>query len=99
MLWDCGALRGFISGIAALSILVAATTAEAETCDRGLYGNLCDSQMRQTNPQRPSSPSMPSIQSIGGDQWSRQDRPATFGAITFQGGKQCVGLLRRASCN
>ena len=93
---NIGALR---SGVAALLILVTATTAGAETCDRALYGNLCDTQMRKPTSQRPPPTSMPPIQGIGNDQWVRQDRPATFGAITFQGGKQCIGLLRRSSCN
>ena len=86
------------STVAALLILVSAATAGAETCDRALYGNLCGTQAREPN-QRSSPNSMPSVQSIGSDQWVRQDRPATFGAITFQGGKQCIGLMRRTSCN
>ena len=93
---DIGCLR---STVAALLILAGATTAGAETCDRALYGNLCGTQKREPNNQRPSPNSMPSVQSIGSDQWVRQDRPATFGAITFQGGKQCIGLMRRTSCN
>jgi hypothetical protein len=40
------------------------------------------------------------VQSIGSGHLQAQDRPATFGAITFQrGGTQCVGLMRRARCN
>jgi hypothetical protein len=91
---------GLRPGVAALLILVTAITAGAETCDPALYGNLCETQMRQPANRRPPPTSMPPVQSIGGDQWARQDRPATFGAITFQGGgKQCIGLLRRSSCN
>lgn len=87
------------AAVAPLLILVTAAAAGAETCDRALYGNLCETQMRQPKSQRPPPNSMPPIQSIGSDNWARQDRPATFGAITFQGGKQCIGLLRRAGCN
>ena len=93
---DVGGLR---SGITALLISLATTTAVAETCDRALYGNLCEAQVRKPTNQRPPPTSLPPVQSIGNDQWIRQDRPATFGAITFQGGKQCIGLLRRSSCN
>ena len=83
----------------ALLISMAAPMAAAETCDSALYGNLCGAQeLRPTNQRRPT-PSLPPVQGVGGDQWARQDRPGTLGAITFQGGKQCIGLLRRSNCN
>jgi len=91
-----GCLR---SGVAALLMWVTATAAGAEPCDRALYGNLCGTPNLQPKGQRAPPPSLPPVQSIGNDQWVRQSQPATFGAITFQGGKQCIGLLRRASCN
>jgi hypothetical protein len=87
------------SAVAALLILFATTMAVAEGCDTALYGNLCGTQTRPPTNPRPSSPSLPPVQGISGDQWARQDRPGTLGAITFQGGKQCIGLLRRSNCN
>lgn len=90
---------GGLRPVVAVLILATAAVAAAEPCNPAIYGRLCETQTPQPKSQRPPAISLPPVQSIGSDQWVRQDRPATFGAITFQGGKQCIGLLRRANCN
>lgn len=104
--WRCRMMSTIAPGIGALRpvvgavlILATAAVAAAEPCNPAIYGRLCETQTPQPKSQRPPAISLPPVQSIGSDQWVRQDRPATFGAITFQGGKQCIGLLRRANCN
>lgn len=93
--------RSLRSSVTAIVALMMVTAAAAEPCDPALYGRLCDTEMRKPGNKGRAPVRMPSVQSIGSDHLVRQEqeRPATFGAITFQGGKQCIGLLRRANCN
>jgi hypothetical protein len=95
-----GERMGSRSVIAAILMLGFATAAGAEACNPAIDGTYCETEMRRIDKRRGSSSSMPPVQSIGSNHLRTQERPATFGAITFQnGGTQCIGLMRRSRCN
>jgi hypothetical protein len=71
----------------------------AQSCNPAIDGTYCAEQMG-TRPGGTATTSR-SNPSLGRDAFSivRDNDPATFGAITFGGGTQCIGILRRSSCN
>jgi hypothetical protein len=98
MSWSLGSPLGAV--LSAIMMFGFATTASAEPCNPAIDGTYCETEMRRTGTPRGSTSRLPPVQSIGSGHLQTQDRPATFGAITFQGGgTQCVGLMRRARCN
>jgi hypothetical protein len=88
--------------LVALAALLAVTfhaAAVAQPCNPVIDGTYCATQMPQSGSSSRSTVNIPPVQSIGGDVLGSQERPATCGAITFQGGgTQCIGLLRRGRC-
>jgi hypothetical protein len=88
-----------LMGILALAAL--STVRAAAQCNPVIDGTYCASQSVRSNPAaRPGSVGMQPVNSIARDLSVGRDQPATFGAITFQGGgSRCVGLLRRGACN
>jgi hypothetical protein len=82
----------------AVWVLVLATAAVAEPCNPAIHGTYCATDMRKLDSVGRPTVSLPPIQNFGMDVMGR-DQPGTLGAITSQGGKQCIGLLRRARCN
>jgi len=89
-------------GLGVMSVLAAliAEYAVAQPCNPVIDGTYCASQpIRPKSTSRPTSIGMQPVQSIASDLSIGSDQPATFGAITFQGGgSRCIGLLRRGSC-
>ena len=75
--------------------------ASAEPCNPVVDGTYCASQPPLRDAPSRTSASMNPIQNLAGDLSLGQsrDQPATLGAITFQGGRRCVGLFRTASCH
>jgi hypothetical protein len=87
--------------LAAAALMVAAAAATAQQpCNPVIDGTYCAEQPIRPRPVRQPPPPayMPPIQSIGRDMFP-DDKPGTLGAITFQGGPKCIGLLRRGVCN
>ena len=79
--------------------LILNAPAMAEPCNPVVDGTYCATQGPLGD--RPTQPSgMSPIQSLTSDLSLAQSReqPATLGAITFQAGRQCIGLFRTASC-
>jgi hypothetical protein len=91
--------------LAALPIVFAAVwlpgsaTALVQRCNPAIDGTYCETEMRRSSTAARPGISMQPVQSIGSDVLQNQDRPATFGGITFQGSGKCIGLLRRGACN
>src|SRR5262245_11136881 len=79
--------------------LMTVTAALAQPCNPVIDGTYCaeDAAGRSNLPAR--RPQFAPIQNLGSDIISSPDNPGTFGAITFQGGIRCIGLLRRSECN
>jgi hypothetical protein len=91
--------------VAAMSMLAVTAVARAEACDSALYGRLCETQAPTLQKPAPTPQkkgrapvAISPVESIGSNHMINQERPGTFGAITFQSGKQCIGLLRRSGC-
>jgi hypothetical protein len=85
---------------AAVLIIAAAAAIAQQPCNPVIDGTYCAEQPIRPRPARPAPPPpayMPPIQSIGRDMFP-DDKPGTLGAITFQYGPQCIGLLRRGVC-
>jgi hypothetical protein len=84
-----------------LSLSMLGAQGFAQPCNPAIDGTYCALEPpRRDVPSRPAVTMSP-IQSLAGDLSLNQsrDQPATLGAISFQGGSRCVGLLRRAACN
>jgi hypothetical protein len=82
-----------------LLAFVVATQAPAQPCNPIVDGTYCASQMPRSSSATSESLSSAQIRSLGNDLTSRNDPPATFGAITFGGGGRCIGGLFRGSCS
>ena len=91
-----------VSRIAVVTIFVVAFGAPgtAQPCNPAIDGTYCASQSN-SRLDRSITANSRSNPSIGGDFFSivRGNDPATLGAVTFQGGTRCIGLLRHSSCN
>jgi hypothetical protein len=84
-----------------VAVLVgAAAPARAQPCNPVIDGTYCATQ---PNPRldwgTSSGGYFPPIQGIASDIGPSTDQPATLGAITFRGGRTCIGLFRRGVCN
>jgi len=88
-----------IVGLGILALILNAS-AMAEPCNPVVDGTYCASQGPLGDPPTQPSGMSPIQQSLTSDLSLAQSReqPATLGAITFQGGRQCIGLFRTASC-
>ena len=91
-----------VSRTAVMTILIVALGAQgtAQPCNPAIDGTYCASQPN-SRLDRSITANSRSNPSIGGDFFSivRGNDPATLGAVTFQGGTRCIGLLRQSSCN
>jgi hypothetical protein len=76
-----------------------ATVAIAEPCNPVIDGTYCASQPIRPRSSAGSSASYPQIGNSLGSIGAGTGDPATIGAITFQNGTRCIGLLRRGACN
>ena len=97
MIWRIPALVVAAAILAAASVPVSAQT----PCNPVIDGTYCaELPMRSgSSPSRPSSVNLQPIQNIGEALKVNQDSPGTIGTITFRGGSQCIGLMRRGACN
>jgi hypothetical protein len=77
----------------------AAQPATAQPCNPMIDGTYCAEHMSKKPRTTTSDHRWTPIQSIAGDLKPEQDKPATFGAITFGGGQRCVAFFRQHGCN
>jgi hypothetical protein len=87
--------------MAAMILLLAfGAPGAAQPCNPVIDGTYCATNSGPRLGGSTSSTRIPPISSIADDISFGQDETATLGAITFRGGgKRCIGLLRRGSCN
>jgi hypothetical protein len=74
--------------------------AQSQPCNPVIDGTYCASQMpKAAAPSANRGVSFNPIQNMGQDLLSdRREDPVTFGAISFRGGENCIGLMRRGQC-
>jgi hypothetical protein len=81
-------------------VLVLGAPAIAQPCNPVIDGTYCAEAAGGARGSATSPTKLPPIRNIAEDFVMSPDQPATLGAITFrEGGKQCIGLLRRGACN
>lgn len=90
-----------MAALVALAFLPHITGVRAQqSCNPIVDGTYCSSQGVKARPAVGSSAGLPPVGSIAADIVPDGDRPATLGAITFQGyGTRCIGLMRQSKCN
>jgi hypothetical protein len=85
---------------ALLVIVAMIATAAAQSCNTLTGGSSCGAPTRggPIDDSRTSRTPFSGVTSIGGH-LTRNDPPATFGSITFSGGRaRCAGLFRSGNC-
>lgn len=88
--------------IALLPVLVVASASAAvaqQPCNPIIDGTYCATQMSRRPPAATPDSKFGPMQGLGRDVMPGIEQPGTLGAITFRGGEQCIGLLRRSACN